>query len=188
MRKFAREPGMLLAFAPFIAFAVLNHFLSPTAALTVAALVSFGLIGKELLSGHSAKMLEVGTCVLFGGLAAYAFLTNADWPIVGVKLAVDAGLFAIVLISLLIRRPFTIQYARETVPQELWASPQFFRTNQVITLVWLAAFAAIIAADLILLYLPDVPHKISVFLTIGALYGAYKFTMSYPETARAGAR
>jgi hypothetical protein len=178
---------MLLAFAPFIAFAILNHFVSPTAALAVAALVSLGLIVREILLGRSAKILEAGTCILFGGLAVYAYLSSANWPVVGVKLAVDVGLLAIVLFSLIVGRPFTIQYARESVPQELWDSPQFLRTNQVITLVWLAAFAALIVADLVLLYLPDVPHKVGVLLTIGALYGAFKFTVAYPDRAKATA-
>jgi signal transduction histidine kinase len=178
---------MFLAFAPFIAFAVLNHFVAPTAALVVAALVSFGLIGRDVFVGRSPKILEVGTCVLFGGLALYAYLSHASWPVVGVKLAVDIGLLVIILFSLMVGRPFTIQYARENVPKELWDNPQFLRTNQIITLVWLAAFAAIIAADLILLYMPEVPHKVGVLLTIGALYGAFKFTMAYPDKGRAKA-
>ena len=95
----------------------------------------------------------------------------------------DIGLFAIVLFSLVVGRPFTVRYAREQVPRELWESPEFVRTNHVITLVWLAAFAAVIVADLILLYMPDVPHKVSVLLTIGALYGAFKFTIAYPDRA-----
>jgi hypothetical protein len=178
---------MLLAFAPFVAFAVLNHFAAPTAALAVAALISLVLIGRELVSGRSAKILEVGSCFLFSGLAVYAFISNANWPVVGVKLAVDTGLLLIVLFSLIVGRPFTLQYARESVPQERWNSPQFRWSNQLITLVWLAAFCAIIIADLILLYVPEVPHKVSILLTIGALYGAFKFTMAYPDKAKAQA-
>jgi hypothetical protein len=176
---------MLLAFAPFVAFAVLNHFVAPVIALAVAALVSLVLTGREVMLGHSAKILEVGTCILFSGLALYVYLSKANWPVIEVKLIVDIGLTAVVAFSLLIGRPFTLQYARERVPQELWSSPQFLRTNQIITLVWLAAFAAIILADLILLYMPNVPQKVGVFLTIGALYGAFKFTQSYPEKAAA---
>jgi hypothetical protein len=174
---------MFLAFAPFIAFAFLNHFVSPTAALVAAALVSLALIAKEVLTGRSAKILEVGTCILFVGLAAYAYFSNADWPVVGVKLAVDAGLFLVVLFSLTVGRPFTLQYAREKAPQEVWNSPEFMRTNQVITLVWLGAFAVLIVADLILLSRPEVPHKVGVLLTIAALYGAFKFTTAYPNRA-----
>jgi hypothetical protein len=174
---------MLFAFAPFIAFAVLTHFVAPAVALTVAALISLGLIGREIVLGRSAKILEIGSCILFGGLAVYDFMSNASWPVVGVKLAVDAGLLLIVLLSLIAGRPFTIQYARETVPQERWSSPQFYRTNRTITLVWLAAFVAIVVADLVLLYMPDVPHRAGVLLTIAALYGAFKFTMAYPAKA-----
>jgi hypothetical protein len=178
---------MLSAFAPFIAFAVLNHFAAPTAALVAAALISLALIGRELVFGRSAKILEVGSCVLFSGLAVYAFISNANWPVVGVKLAVDIGLLLIVLFSLIVGQPFTIQYARESVPQERWNSPQFYRSNRLITLVWLAAFCAIVVADLILLYVPEVPHKVSILLTIGALYGAFKFTMAHPDKAKAQA-
>lgn len=110
--------------------------------------------------------------MLFGGLALYACTTDA------------ACLLVIVLFSLLIGRPFTMQYARESVSQDMWSSPQFVHTNRIITLVWLAAFAALVVADFVLLYLPDVPHKFSVLLTIGALCGAFKFTMVYPERAK----
>jgi hypothetical protein len=185
--QFRWSRPMLFAFAPFIAFAILNHFAAPSAALAIAAVVSLVLIARELVLGRSAKILEVGSCVLFGGLAAVAFLSSANWPVVGVKLAVDIGLLLIVLFSLVAGRPFTIQYARETVPRERWASPQFYRTNQIITLVWLAAFCAIVVADLVLLYLPDVPHRASVLLTIGALYGAFKFTTAYPNRVKAQA-
>jgi hypothetical protein len=37
------------------------------------------------------------------------------------------------------------------------------------------------------LYVPEVPHKVSILLTIGALYGAFKFTMAYPDRANAKA-
>ena len=176
--------GLLWAFSPFIAFAVLNHFVNPTMALVVAALVSLVLIGREIASGRSAKILEIGTCILFAGLAAFSYFSDMNWPVVGVKLAVDAGLIAIVLVSLIMGRPFTLQYAREQVPNELWDSPEFFRINQVITLVWLGAFAVLIFADLILLYVPEAPHRISVLLTIAALYGAFKFTTYYPDRKR----
>ncbi len=174
---------MLLAFAPFIAFALLNHFVDPTTALIAAALVSLGLIAREVLTGRSAKILEVGTCILFVGLAVYSYLSAADWPVVGVKLAVDIGLLLIVLFSLVVGRPFTLQYAREQAPPEVWNSPEFARTNWVITLVWFGAFAVLIAADLVLLYMPDVPHRISILVTIAALYGAFKFTVTYPDRA-----
>jgi hypothetical protein len=40
-----------------------------------------------------------------------------------VRLAVDAGLLAIVLASLAAGRRFTLQYARERVPEQYWHAP-----------------------------------------------------------------
>jgi hypothetical protein len=100
-------------------------------------------------------------------------------------LRVDLGLLLIVLVSLALRRPFTLQYAREQVPEEFWSSPQFVRTNYVITAVWALAFAVLVVADLILLYVPELPPRVGIIATIAALVGAIKFTSWYPERVKA---
>ena len=51
-------------------------------------------------------------------------------------LLVNVTLMTIAWGSLLAGAPFTIQYAREQVPPELWRSPVFIRINQCITAVW----------------------------------------------------
>jgi hypothetical protein len=73
---------------------------------------------------------------------------------------------------------------RESVPPKLWEIPQFVSTNRIITPIWLAAFATIVAADFVLPYLPAVPQRMSVLLTIGALFGAFKFTMNYSRRTK----
>src|SRR6202000_2332793 len=105
--------------------------------------------------------------------------------IMDVRLVVDAGLLLIVTISIAIRQPFTLQYAREQVPQQMWASREFVRTNYVITAVWALAFAALGAADAMLLYLPDLPPRFGIIVTVLALVGAFKFTAWYPDRAQA---
>jgi hypothetical protein len=47
-----------------------------------------------------------------------------------VRLAVAAGLPAIVLASLAAGRPFTLQYARERVPKQYWHAPLFLTINR----------------------------------------------------------
>lgn len=47
------------------------------------------------------------------------------------------GIFAAVAwITLLIGRPFTLQYAREQAPPEIWDHPLFMRLNVILTAVW----------------------------------------------------
>jgi hypothetical protein len=179
--------GILLAFAPFIAFAVVDRLVGPTQGLVAGAVVSVALLLRDLIRGKAAKVLEVGTVILFGGLALYALLGRPSWSVVGVRLVVDAGLLLIVLASLAMRRPFTLQYAREQVAPELWGTPGFVRTNYVITAVWALAFAMMVAAELVLLYLPGIPPRAGIIAIVLALVGAVKFTGWYPERQQAKA-
>jgi hypothetical protein len=120
--------GIMLAFAPFIVFALVDHLVGTTEGLIAGAAVSAALLLRDwVMPGRSAKILEIGTAILFGGLAVYAVLGGPSWSIVGVRLRVDLGLLVIVLVSMALRRPFTLQYAREQVPAELWNSAQFMR-------------------------------------------------------------
>jgi hypothetical protein len=174
--------GILLAFAPFIAFAVVDRLFGSAEGLCAGFAVSAILLVRDWLSPNRApKLLEIGTAILFGALAAYALLRRPDWSIIGVRLAVDSGLLLIVLISIAIRQPFTQQYAREQVARELWRSPEFLRTNDVITAVWALAFAALVIADIVLLYVPELPPRFGIIVSILALVGAVKFTAWYPE-------
>jgi hypothetical protein len=146
------------------------------------------LLTRDWISvDRKPKILEVGTTVLFCGLAVYAFIMQPAWSIIGVRLRVDAGLLIIVLITLAVGRPFTIQYAREQVAPEFWESSEFIRTNYVITAVWALAFAVLVIAELTLLYLPDVPPRVGILATIAALVGAIKFTSWNPERRKAAA-
>lgn len=110
------------------------------------------------------------------------------WPIAAVRLRVDLGLLLVVLASIAIRRPFTLQYAREETPRELWNQPEFVRVNYVITFVWALAFAVMVAADLLLLYIPSARPSIGIIATIAAIYGAVRFTSWYPDRQQAKAR
>ncbi|HEV2159388.1 hypothetical protein [Bradyrhizobium sp.] len=181
--------GMLLAFAPFIAFAVIDRLVGSMEGLFAGALVATVLLLRDVVSqGRVVKILDLGTFILFCGLALYAYLLQPNWSIIAVRLFVDSGLLAIVLLSLAIGKPFTLQYAREQVSAELWDTTEFYRTNVVISLAWALAFGVMVAAELALLYLPDIPHRAGVIAIILALVGAVKFTSWYPETRRNAAR
>jgi hypothetical protein len=174
--------GILLAFAPFIVFAVIDRFAGSTTGLVAGALVSIALIVRDVVTAdRSPKILEIGTATLFCALALYALLGTPAWSVIGVRLCVDTGLLVIVLVSMAIGRPFTLQYAREQVPTEVQARPEFVRTNYVITGAWALAFAVMVAAELALLCMPDVPHRLGVFAIVAALVGAVKFTGWYPD-------
>jgi hypothetical protein len=180
--------GILLAFAPFLVFALIDRIAGGTAGLFAGAAVSAVLVLRDVFdSRRSVKILEIGTAILFTGLAIYAVLLGSTWSIVGVRLRVDAGLLLIVVFSLAVRRPFTLQYAREQVAREVWASSMFLRTNDIITAVWALAFAVMVIADLLLLFAPALPPRFGIIATILAILAAVKFTGWYPERMRSQA-
>ena len=122
--------SMLWSFSPFIAFALLSRFVPVTVALfTGAAVAAWLMVRDRIRHARSLKILEVGTVVLFGGLGLYVLGRGGDWSIMEVRLAVDGGLFAIVLISMLIGQPFTLQYAREQVSPATTQSARVWRSQ-----------------------------------------------------------
>src|SRR5262249_1322174 len=139
--------GILLGLTPFVAFFAAARLVSPLAGLLAALANSALLCAWMYRGGKSIKILEIGTLLLFGSLVLYTLTAAPAWTVATVRLAVDAGLLTIVLVSLAIGAPFTLQYAREQVPEEFWATPQFISANRLISLAWAAAFAILVAAD-----------------------------------------
>ncbi|NVO15488.1 MAG: hypothetical protein HXX10_15770 [Rhodoplanes sp.] len=175
----------ILAFLPFIVFAVLDRLVGSTVALAAGAATAIVMVVHgSLLHGRSLKVLEAGTIVLFGGLALWEILGGTTWSMLEVRLRVDAGLMLVVLLSIALKKPFTLQYARESRPKAQWSDPAFVRSNYVITSVWAAAFLIMVIADLVLIYRPDVPVRWGIIATICAILLAVKFTALYPKWVR----
>jgi hypothetical protein len=176
--------GILLGLAPFIAFFVLMRLVSPLAGLGAGFVVSFVLGVRMWRRGESMKILEIGSLILFAGLVLYTLVAAPPWTVATVRLVVDAGLLAIVLVSLAIGRPFTLQYARERVPKEFWTAPLFIHANRLITSAWAAAFAVMVAADAAAEYAPAIPLPVDVAASILAFCAAVAFTIWYPAKLR----
>jgi len=178
--------SMLLAFAPFIVFALFDRMLGVVPALSAAALLSVALLLRDWITPkRTVKVLEIGTALLFGGLAVYAVATHTEWSLLGVRLRVDVGLLLVVLGSLAIRQPFTLQYAKEQTPPEVWEQPGFRLVNNVITAAWAVAFGLMVLADVAMIYMPALPLWVGIAVTIAAIVGAIRFTKWYPEHMRA---
>jgi len=177
--------NLLIAFSPFIAFAVLERFVGVVASLSIAAALAAVFLVRDWMSPERhIKLLEAGSVLLFGGLAIWSETTGASWSVLDVRLRVDGGLFAVVLASVLVRRPFTMQYAKEQVPQSVWQSPAFMRTNMVLTSGWAVAFCLIVLADVLMVYIPSIPLSIGIAVTLIALFGAFRFTKLYVQRVK----
>ena len=176
--------SILLNLSPFAVFFGLMRLVSPIAGLIGAFVVSLLLCTRMIRRGESVKILEIGSVVLFGMLVVYTLLAAPRWTVATVRLAVDGGLLTIVVVSLAIGRPFTLQYARERVPEPIWALPVFFTTNRLITIVWAGAFAVHVAADAAAEYAPAIPLWLDIVVAIVAFIGAVWFTRWCPAAVQ----
>jgi len=180
--------SILLGLSPFVTFFALMRLATPVTGLIGALVVSSLLCVRMSWRGESVKILEVGSLILFGLLTGYTLLAAPRWTVATVRLAVDGGLLVIALVSLVIDRPFTLQYAREQVPEQYWGLPLFLRTNRIVTAVWATTFAIFVGADAAAEYIPAIPIWVDVAVSIAALVGAVVFSRRYPDAVRRRAR
>jgi hypothetical protein len=174
-----------LILAPFATFSLLLLVAPAVPSLVAGAAVAAATIGYDLASGRSIKLLAAGSFVLFAALAGYFIFADAAWSSTAIRLTVDAGTLAIVLLSLAAGMPFTLQYAREQVDTETAKLPGFLTANYIITMAWAAAMVLMAIANLFVIYLPSLPLWIGIGIGLAARNAAVYFTKWYPQYLRA---
>jgi hypothetical protein len=98
-----------------------------------------------------------------------------------VRLAVDAGIVLVSLLSILFRHPFIRQYAIEEVDAEIARLPGFVQANYLITWAWTGAMLLMMIGNIAVLYVPDLPLWSGLLVAFAARNGAICFTRWYPQ-------
>lgn len=175
--------NLLLGLAPFVTFFVLMR-VSISLALWGAFAAAFVLCIRDFLRTGVLRALDAGSILLFGILAIYTgFFRTLSIP--AVRFAVDGSLTFLILASLAMRAPFTLQYAREQVPSDFWATPLFLRANYMLTAIWGIAFAITAIADALATFDPeDVSLTLCVAVGLAAAGAAFLFTIRYVTMVR----
>jgi hypothetical protein len=162
--------------------------------LEESSAIAFGLALAILMinwqRGSSPKMLEFSDVVFFGALAIFVAVASDSthaWLERWSGEVANLALVAIAVGSIAIRQPFTLAYAKEEAPRELWNNPVFLRTNYVLTSVWALAFIIEAASGL---YGDAVLHNSNnlwtgwIIQTLPLIIAA-QFTLWYPSRVRA---
>jgi hypothetical protein len=129
-------------------------------------------------------MLAAGSLILFSALGCYIAFVDSSWSNLTVRLAVDGGVMVIALGSIVLRFPFTLQYAHEIVDAETRKLPGFLHANYVITWAWTAAFVLMVIVNVLMIYLPNLPLWAGLAIALGARNSAAYFTNWYPRHRR----
>jgi hypothetical protein len=174
---------ILLGFLPWILFGILAGppLTRLEAALAVALAVTLALGWKQLCKGF---FLTWGSLLFFSlSFILVTFLRNL-WVVEHLDLLVRATLAVIAWGSIIAGRPFTLQYARESVPEAYWRTPEFIRTGYFTSLVWGIIFLIGLGASLFRPYLDQVAGWLYPLLATGSLVLGIIFTQWYVHRVR----
>ena len=177
---------IFLILAPYGTFALLMMVTSAAVSLFATAAICLATIAVEcIVRGRSVKILPAGAVVTFATVGSYVLLADPGMSASVVKFSVDTGMLLVILASIAIRRPFTLQYATEEVDAETAKLPGFIRANYIISWVWAASMVAMMIGNVALIYVPGLPIWSSLLVAFAARNSAIYFTKWYPEHRKA---
>jgi hypothetical protein len=172
---------IFLILAPYGAFTFLMLVAPAMVSVFAALLTALAVIALDAIRGRSLKIFGAGGALVFATIGLYLAFMEPSLAASKVRLAVDTGIFIVAAGSMLIRFPFSLQYALEAVPAETAAMPGFLRSNYLISGAWAAASLLMMLSNLALLYVPGLPIWTSLLIAFAARNSALYFTKWYPQ-------
>ncbi len=174
--------NLIVGFAPFILFALLSR-LSADLALWVAFAAAFVVTIRDFVESPSLRLLDIGCLVLFGLLALVRGFLDPNLSLAAVRFIAAVSLFLLLAVPLVLKRPFSVDYARLDPKEAGWPQSLFLEVNYLVSGVWVAAFAMMAIADGAVTFAPELPLYASIAVSVVALAGAITFTLRYPTLA-----
>ena len=182
--------GFLLGFTPWLLFLFLSgHSFASLERSILAGLAACLVFGfRELRRGY---LLQWGTLFFF--VVCAVAVDGLKMVAVARSMGIISNGFLALLIwgTILIGKPFTLQYARAELPEEKWNDPAVIQSCRFLAVVWgwLLTFLALVAGFKVLfpaLY----PDWVYFDITIAGIVSGVVFTSVYKKYKRrqAGAR
>ena len=177
--------NLVVGFAPFILFAALSR-LSADLALWVAFAAAFVVTIRDFVESPSLRLLDAGCLMLFALLALWRGFLDPSLPLAMVRFVAEVALFVLLGGSVLVGKPFSIDYARLDPREAAWPPALFRKVNYLVSGVWTVAFLAMAVADGAVAFIQRLALYGSVAVSVIALGVAVTFTLRYPALAAKG--
>lgn len=176
---------LVVSFAPWIAFLIIAK--DTMHRVEIGLVVALGLtVLMAVLRLHRGIIMWVG--LLFFTGATIAVLGFGDlWTIRHLGVLANGALAIGAWTTMLIGKPFTLEYARQHTDPSRWKHPLFIRTNEILTAVWASVFTFNTVVAWLLMKHLLLPEWASHTLSYAALIGAAAFTSWYPGFVRSRA-
>lgn len=128
--------AFIIGFVPWIIYWILVGNAPFLTAVLAGLGFAVAINVSTLVRRQPLMVLEAGTAVVFAVFVIMALTLPEDFLERWLQPLGNAGLFAIVLISILIGKPFTLQYARKSTPLEQWDDPGFVYVCRLLAWLW----------------------------------------------------
>ena len=141
--------GVVVGFVPWIVYWVLVGNVNFRLAVTVSFLVALlgAVVGR--VRGQRFHVLDIGSLAVFAALLIAAYAASDDFLERWLQPLSNAGLFLIVLVGVLIGRPFVREYAVASVDEATAKSDGFRVITTAMTWMWVVAFGVMLVSSLI---------------------------------------
>lgn len=146
--------------------------------LTIAAIASLIFEYPYLKKGF---VLSWGTLFFFSFMFIAVVLFQHEWIAKHAWIFSNGTLALIAWISILLRQPFTIQYAKERVASDKWQHPIFIKINNILSATWGFIFLYAFILNILRVYFPSLMHwslELSTYVLTG--FGIW-FSAWFPD-------
>ncbi|MCX5830228.1 MAG: hypothetical protein NTV58_19855 [Deltaproteobacteria bacterium] len=173
---------MLLSFAPWLFFLII--------AQNSMFRLKLGIIGAAVLTVvmaitrlHRGVIMWVGILFFTYAIVAVILLNNM-WAVHYMGALANGALAVGTWVGMAMKRPFTLEYAREHTDQSLWNNPVFLRTNYFMTAIWGAVFTINASLAWQRSIQPAMPAWGYETITYSLMVSAMFISIWYPEYLR----
>ena len=184
MKDFIEILKFLLGFASWIVFLFLsgNTFTSLERALVISFVISLIFGYRQLRSGF---ILQWGSVIFFAWCIVMVNYLQSVTIAKNMGIIDNGFLASIIWLTILVGKPFTLQYAREDLPKERWNDPGLVQSCRFMAIVWglLMVFSTSVSCFKVMrpgAYSEIVYSSIS----IGTIMGGTLFTQFYKKYKR----
>ena len=126
-----------LALVPLIVLSIFGQY-----EMAILSALFLSVVSTTLCRRYS--IIKITDLVFLGFFLGSSLLLLFPWWTSIISIYYNAMLWFVLAlmagVSLLVKRPFTLEYAKQSVSESVWATPQFYRINQLITMVFFLVF------------------------------------------------
>lgn len=175
--------SMVMAFAPWVSFKILIALpiMDPISMIKLGIVVAASVCAYQAWIGLHKGALLWGGLLFFGFALVTVPIMNNIWVMKHLGVLSHGTLASFTWVSIFLKKPFTLEYAKQHVDPSMWTAPSFLRKNNILSGAWGCAFTvSFINACLKLTLFPSEGVIFEVIDNMGLLSAAL-FTSIYSK-------